>query len=114
MVEFDEERLAELLDVFGPEDLTLVVDAFFEEAEQALAGLSDLTGPNPDKIREGQLHYLIGAARNLGAVAFGDLCKTYQLSDGFSDSDHARLRDVFRNTCNEFTTRVQRKITDAA
>ena len=114
MVEFDEERLSELLDVFGAEYLKMVVDAFFEEAEQALAGLADLTGANPDSIREGQLHYLVGAARNLGAVAFGELCKTYQLSDAFSASDHARLREVFRNTCDDFTARIQEKITDAA
>lgn len=114
MVEFDDERLSELLDVFGVEDLKLIVDAFFEEAGQALAGLSDLIGPEPDPIREGQLHYLVGAARNLGAVAFGELCKEYQLSDGFSASDHARLRETFRNTCDDFTARMLAKATDAA
>ena len=114
MVEFDDERLSELLDVFGAEDLKLVVDAFFEEAEQALAGLAELIGPEPDPIRQGQLHYLVGAARNLGAFAFGELCKTYQLSDGFSADDLARLRKTFRNTCDDFTARMSEKITSAA
>ncbi len=74
MSEFDDARLTDLLEVFGPDDLALVIEAFLEEAEQAVAGLADLVGDGPDTIREQQMQHLVGAARNLGAVEFGNLC----------------------------------------
>ena len=115
MTRFDDARLAELLEVFGPEDLAMVVDAFLEEAGQALAGLSDMIGAGPDQVREAQMHYLVGAARNLGAVEFGDLCKRHQLSqDVFTAEDYAQLCDVFRETSVAFAQHIDVQVNNAA
>lgn len=115
MTQFDDARLAELLEVFGPEDLGMVVEAFLEETGQAMTTLSDMVGSGPGPVREAQMHYLVGAARNLGAVAFGDLCKRYQLSqDVFSAEDYAALSAAFRETSDAFASRMQQQIDSAA
>ena len=66
MIKFDDARLAELLEIFGTEDLAMVVEAFLDETEQALSGMTDLIGSGPSPEREKHMHYLVGAARNLG------------------------------------------------
>ena len=52
MSQFDDARIAELREIFGKEDFALVVEAFLEEAGQAVATLADMTGSDPDPVRE--------------------------------------------------------------
>ncbi len=115
MSQFDESRLMELIEVFGPDDLTMVIEAFLDEAGEAVSGLADLLSDGPDPVREAQLHYLVGAARNLGATEFGDLCAKYQRSlDGYNADNHADLRTSFQETCQAFNDRVAEAISRAA
>jgi HPt (histidine-containing phosphotransfer) domain-containing protein len=115
MTRFDERRLAELIEIFGPEDLALVVEAFMEETREALATLAEMVGPGPDPVREAQLHYLVGAAHNLGAVAFGDLCKRFQRCDkDFTVEDFAALNAMFRETREAFDDRLRAQLGSAA
>lgn len=115
MTEFDDARLAELLEIFGKEDFALVVEAFLEEAGRAVATLADMIGSGPDPVREAQMHYLVGSARNLGAASFGDLCRHYQLSRAaFTDDDYAVLTRAFRETSEAFGRKLQEQIDSAA
>ena len=115
MQQLDDARVAELTGVFGPEDLSLVVEAFLEEAEQAVAGLAMLISDGPDTVRDHQLHYLIGAARNLGANSFADLCKAHERSGaGFGQADFDALVTAFRSTREAFAARLANSVSSAA
>ena len=108
MVQIDEARLKELQEVFGPEDLAMVVEAFLEEVRQALATVADMVGSGPTALREAQLHYLVGSARNMGVVAFADLCKCYQLSqDVFTQQDYETLVKAFRQASASLDRRLR-------
>ena len=115
MQQLDDARLSELAEVFGPEDLSMVVEAFLEEAEQAVAGLAELISDAPDRVRDHQLHYLVGAARNLGASGLADLCKAHEGSGaGFGHADFDALVAAFRATREAFAARLSRTISSAA
>ena len=115
MQQLDDARVAELTEVFGPEDLSMVVEAFLEEAEQAVAALAGLISDGPDSVRDHQLHYLIGAARNLGASGFADLCKAHERSAaGFEQADFDALVAAFRATRDAFAARMARIVSSAA
>ena len=115
MTQFDDARLQELLEIFGQEDFAMVVEAFLDETGHAVAALSEMVGSRPDPVREAQMHYLVGAARNLGAVAFGDICKRHQLSkDIFSADDYAHLCQIFQETSAAFTAKIAESMNNAA
>lgn len=115
MTQFDDARLAELQEIFGPEDFCLVVEAFLEEAGQAVATLAEMVGSGPDPVREAQMHYLVGSARNLGAAALGDLCRRYQQSqDKFTEDDYAAVTLAFRETSEAFGRKLQEQYGSAA
>ncbi len=114
MAKFDETRVNELLAIFGAGDLAMVLDAFLEEAEQAVAGLGRLLSEAPDRVRDQQLDYLARAAMNMGASGFADLCRSYERAGQFQATDHNAVRQAFRQTCDAFNLRVQSVETDAA
>ena len=65
------DRIRELRDEVGPDDLDEVVDLFCEEMEEVLETLDQSTAPEfPDK-----LHFLKGSAMNLGFDRLSDLCQ---------------------------------------
>ena len=65
-------RVRELVDEIGAEDFTEVVDLFLQEVDGAIIAL-DAAGNNPILIEE-QMHFLKGAALNLGFEALAQLC----------------------------------------
>ncbi len=68
----DWERVKELRSEIGPDDFAEVATMFLDEADEAVARLS------PDasaKAMEADLHFLKGAALNLGFDALSALCQ---------------------------------------
>lgn len=66
-------RVAELADEIGPDDMDDVMDLFFEEADETLAGL--IAGLAPDRAAAA-LHFLKGSALNLGFSDLARACET--------------------------------------
>lgn len=114
MAALDDDRIAELLAIFGPTDFSLVLDAFVGEVEQAVIGLGRLVSEERDRVRDQQLDYLIGAARNMGASGFADLCAAHEGAGRFGASDHDALRLALRETCNSLTEVVNDAASNAA
>ena len=89
----DADRLAELERDFGSEDLLEIVDAFLEEATEVVQSIGDMLSDGPDDDRAAQFHFLAGAARNLGAAAFGGLCKRLETENSaFEAADYAAFK----------------------
>ena len=65
-------RVHELRDEIGADDFDEVVDLFLEEADEAIARL---TSDDTAKSLEADLHFLKGAALNLGLAAFATVCQ---------------------------------------
>ncbi len=65
-------RVKELRDEIGADDFDEVVALFLEEADEVIARISPELGA---KALEADLHFLKGAALNLGFAAFAALCQ---------------------------------------
>lgn len=65
-------RVNELVDEIGAEDFDEVVELFLEEVGMAITGLQDAGGDA--RIVEEQMHFLKGAALNLGFDSLAQLC----------------------------------------
>ena len=92
----DAARLKELEDDFGAEDLDEIIEAFLDEAEEALGALAGMLGREAETERAGQLHFLKGCARNIGARDLGDVCEALESgSRVFSAEELADLRASF-------------------
>ena len=70
MIDWD--RVRELRSEIGAENFDEVVDLFLEEADEAIARLSTGSGA---KALAADLHFLKGAALNLGFAALSSLCQ---------------------------------------
>ena len=68
----DWERVKELRGEIGADDFAEVVEMFLEEADEAVTRLSPA---QTAKAVEADLHFLKGAALNLGFVALSGLCQ---------------------------------------
>ncbi len=68
----DWERVKELRSEIGPDDFAEVAAMFLEEADEAVARLSSEATA---KAMEADLHFLKGAALNLGFDALSALCQ---------------------------------------
>jgi HPt (histidine-containing phosphotransfer) domain-containing protein len=68
----DWDRVRELRSEIGPEDFDEVVSLFLEEADEAIARLSVSNGA---KALAADLHFLKGAALNLGFASLSALCQ---------------------------------------
>lgn len=68
----DWERLAELRDEIGADALAEVVGLFLEEADEVIERLGADAGAT---VLESDLHFLKGAALNLGFSEFAALCQ---------------------------------------
>ncbi len=74
----DQTRLRELEEDFGTDDLAEIVDAFLEEAIEAVDAMRGLDpATDADGIAR-HLHFLKGCARNVGATALGDRCEALE------------------------------------
>ena len=80
-------RIQELKDEVGEDDLDEVIALFCEEVEEVL---EILDATPPDKMAA-QLHFLKGSALNIGLEAVSDLCRQEEL---FLKSDPDRATDI--------------------
>ena len=80
-------RIQELKDEVGEDDLDEVIALFCEEVEEVL---EILEATPPDKMAA-QLHFLKGSALNIGLEAVSDLCRQ---EEQFLKSDPDRATDV--------------------
>lgn len=99
----DADRIRELEDDFGAEDLAEIVEAFLEEALEAVDALGPMVSDQPGPERKEQFHFLAGAARNLGAVAFGNLAKRLEEADGpFGVDAYESFQAEFQKVVDHF------------
>lgn len=75
----DEDRLAELAEDLGADDLTLVLAMFLEEAE---AEASKLARGQPDAERRKSGHFLRSGALNLGLAGLSEAAEAVHMTDG--------------------------------
>lgn len=90
----DWERVKELRAEIGADDFTEVAVMFLEEADEAVARLQPGLSA---KAIESDLHFLKGAALNLGFVALSALCQDGERRAGGGDTsvDLAAVRDTY-------------------
>ena len=95
MIDWD--RVKELRSEIGADDFAEVVDMFLDEANDAVSRLSPtLTA----RAVEADLHYLKGAALNLGFVALSALCQEGErrAAAGHTDVDVAAVCAVYHDS----------------
>ncbi len=88
----DQERLKELEQDFGAEDLGEILEMFLGEAADVLDRISEGAGEAQGDL----LHFLKGCANNVGAVELASLCQTIEESGGMvGDAELASLKQTF-------------------
>jgi histidine phosphotransfer protein HptB len=78
-------RVAELRDEVGVENFDEVIALFLEEADDAIRQIQAETDP---KLLESQLHFLKGAALNLGFSDLAALCQAQERQAAMSQIPH--------------------------
>ena len=99
----DWNRVTELREEVGEEDFQDVVDMFLDEVSEELETLTSIQGAQEF---EEKLHFLKGAALNLGLSAFADLCKTGEemARAGHTDGiEPAQIITCYQRSIDEFS-----------
>lgn len=106
----DWERVAELRDEVGADDFDEVVDLFIEEVEGTIAHLREA----PDMTTlEADLHFLKGAALNLGFQAFSVMCEKGEHMAGRGEAeavDIPAILDCFDTSRTAFTEELPSRL----
>ncbi len=90
MIDWD--RVAELRDEIGAEDFAEVVDLFLTEVEAAIV---QLFGPDGEAVgTEEQMHFLKGAALNLGFRALAEICRKGEQAAATGQADRVSPTEV--------------------
>lgn len=99
MINWD--RVRELRSEIGPDDFEEVVCLFLEEADEVIARLSATCG---GKALSADLHFLKGAALNLGFETLAELCQDGERRAGAGDLtvDLDAVRAAYANCRAEF------------
>ena len=99
----DWERVKELRGEIGADDFAEVVEMFLEEADEAV---TRLTPALTAKAMEADLHFLKGAALNLGFVALSGLCQDGErkAAGGSTDIDLTAVVRVYTESKAAFQT----------
>jgi len=84
-------RIEDLRSEIGAEDFLEVVDMFLDEADEVVGQLSG--PPLPDQV-EGQLHFLKGAALNLGLTDLAAHCQDGERRAASGDAASVDLAQV--------------------
>lgn len=90
----DWQRIRELVDEFGADDFAEVVDLFLQEVEGAIDQLAESCG-DPSLMAQ-HMHFLKGAALNLGFSELSDLCSQGESAAKAGSSDPAMVETVRR------------------
>ena len=94
----DLDRLKELEDDFGAEDMGELIESFIEETQEALDAVGGMVSGVPNSTRRDQFHLLKGCALSIGASAFARSCESYERADGpFSQQEYDTLCAEFRD-----------------
>ena len=97
-------RIEELREEVGEEAFAEVVELFLEEVAEAMASVE----PGTPRL-EAQLHFLKGAALNLGFDDFAGLCQAGEVAARHGRAEQVDLdaiHDCFETTKTEFMTRI--------
>lgn len=88
------ERVNELRSEIGDDDFAEVVALFLEEADEVILRISAAAGA---KALEADLHFLKGAALNLGFAEFAALCQSAERRAAVGDTniDLVRVRTCY-------------------
>ena len=99
MIDWD--RVLELRSEIGPDDFDEVVSLFLEEADEAIARLSVDGGA---KALAADLHFLKGAALNLGFDTLSALCEDGERRAGAGDVgiDLGAVREAYADCRSDF------------
>lgn len=89
MIEWDRIRI--LQKEVGPDDLTEVIDLFFEEIEEAIADLPNVK--EPQSLAEA-LHFLKNGALNMGFRHLSELCQAGEKSAAQGRADWVDIAEV--------------------
>lgn len=81
MIDWD--RVNELRSEIGEDDFAEVVDLFLQEADEVIARITQSSGA---AVLEADLHFLKGAALNLGFRDFAGLCQDGERRAALGDS----------------------------
>ena len=98
MIDWD--RISELQDEVGEEDFAEVLEMFFAEVDETLDGLGTASG---DALMGG-LHFLKGAALNIGMARVSALCQSAEATlkaGGNAPVDLAAIRDALEASQTE-------------
>jgi HPt (histidine-containing phosphotransfer) domain-containing protein len=109
MIDWD--RVGELVDEIGAEDFGEVVELFLDEVESAIGLLEDADG-NPVIVEE-QMHFLKGAALNLGFDRLAQLCMKGEKSAAAGQPDAVSAADVratYTASREQFETDLPKRI----
>ena len=107
----DMDRLKELEEDFGAEDMADLIESFIEETQIALDQISGMISDVPDPTRRDQFHLLKGCALSIGASTFAKTCERFEHADGpFSQSEYDALCAEFRDVRTWFENDGLKKI----
>ena len=107
----DQERLKELEDDFGAEDLGELIEVFLAETWDGLNLLESLIRQGDPAALRDQFHFLKGCAQNIGAVAFAGSCDRHEHSGRVATiADLHALRAEFQAVCDWFSEGGLRQI----
>ena len=102
MIDWD--RVSQLQEEVGEDDFQEVVDMFLDEVN---GEIDSITREQSSQELEAKLHFLKGAALNLGLKAFADLCRVGEdlARDGKkAEVDKAAIVTCYRASMEEFST----------
>ncbi len=92
----DQNRLQELIDDFGAEDLADLIDSFLEEAVETVAALEATVSQDYSQERSELFHFLKGCALNVGAMGLADVCERFENRHaGFSAEEYQSVKSDF-------------------
>jgi len=97
MIDWD--RVAELRDEIGEEDFAEVTELFLDEADEVVAGLSDLADAES---LQAALHFLKGSALNLGFRDLALLCQQGEKAPDMAPEALGRLTACYEASRDGF------------
>lgn len=99
----DWERIAELREEIGAEDLAEVMEMFLEEVG---GRLEELKARTSDQSLAEDMHFLKSSALNIGFAKLADICSGYEVlaASDSKDVDVAAIEACYAASCEELRT----------
>lgn len=103
----DHERLRELEEDFGADQLQQILASFLEETAAAMEALR--AGWRDPAVRRDRLHFVKGCARTVGAAELGDICESLEADPDPGRDGLRRLEHEFRQVGDAIDRHQQRQ-----